>query len=231
MHLVRFLSRANELCRDREMVLLEKLSRYSLMGEHALLQLQGLAQDVLRRNIAGDFVECGVFNGGSVAAVSRMLRYGKQRFWLYDSFRPLPDPSKEDGPLAKSHFGGICGSPELVREAMRLAEFPLDRCEIREGWYADTFRLALPDDVAFLHIDCDWFDSVTLTLETFYDRVSEGGIVVSDDFGHWEGCRTAYYNFVCKRQLAPLLERYGHTRAYWVKGALHNRDNVSGFEI
>src|SRR5206468_12484893 len=57
----------------------------------------------------------------------------------------------------------------------------------------------LPELVSILHIDADWYDSVLLALNTFYDRVAEGGIVVLDDFGHKEGCREAFYDFISQR--------------------------------
>ena len=77
--------------------------------------------------------------------------------------------------------------------------------------------------IAFLHIDADWYDSVQLALETFYDRVSTGGVIILDDFGHWEGCREAFYDFAADRGIKPLLERFGHTQAYWIKDRTHNR--------
>lgn len=200
-----------------------KLETYSMAGPYILKNLYILAEDVIARNVAGDFVECGVCNGGSAAAIASAFRNTDRRVWLYDSFQGLPAPADVDGPSAGNYTGLCVGSEEKVREAMRVARFPQKHCVIRKGWFQDTFQSELPDVVSFLHIDSDWYDSVMLSLVTFYDRVAEGGVIVLDDFGHWEGCREAFYDFAQARQLKPLLERFAHTQAFWVKGRTHNR--------
>jgi O-methyltransferase len=70
-----------------------------------------------------------------------------------------------------------------------------------------------------------------LSLNTFYDLVPDGGIIILDDFGHWEGCREAFYDFIAQRKLKPLLERFGHTQAFWIKERIHNRDFTGQWEI
>ena len=114
---------------------------------------------------------------------------------------------------------------------MRIAGYYPGDYVIRKGWFENTFKMPLPEKIAFLHIDADWYASVTLALDTFYDRVEDGGIIVLDDFGHWEGCRESYYDFVQKKNIKPLLERFGHTIAFWIKGRTHNRDFVGEVAI
>lgn len=200
------------------------LNSYSMSGIHVLKKQFALAQDITQRNIEGDFVECGVCNGGSAATISLAFINSNKKAWLYDSFQGLPEPEEIDGVLAKDYVGAFLGLEEKVKEAMEIAHFPKERYLIQKGWFADTFQEPLPEMISFLHIDSDWYDSVMLCLDTFYDLVSTGGIILLDDFGHWEGCREAFYDFAQKRGIKPLLERFGHTQAFWVKGRLHNRD-------
>jgi hypothetical protein len=76
--------------------------------------------------------------------------------------------------------------------------------------------------VALLYIDCDWYDSVMVSLNTFYDRVPVGGVIALDDFGYWEGARRALGEFIKQRDLEmPLLERYGPSIVWWIKGKEH----------
>jgi len=43
---------------------------------------------VVQNNIVGDFVECGVFNGGSAGILAHVLNRNKNRkLWLFDSFQ------------------------------------------------------------------------------------------------------------------------------------------------
>lgn len=61
------------------------------------------------------------------------------------------------------------------------------------------------------------------SLERFYDLVSDGGVVVLDDFGFWEGARVAFFEFFARRGEAPLVERAGLDQLWFVKGRRHNR--------
>ena len=178
----------------------------------------------MARNIAGDFVECGVCNGGSAAAIACELSGSGRHVWLYDSFEGLPAISEIDGKDAERFVGQCVGSEQHVRKAMQIAKVSPSEYTIRKGWFQETFHeQPLPRQIAILHVDADWYDSVMLTLQTFYDLVSDGGLIVLDDFGHWEGCREAFYDFVSQRNIKPLLERFGPTEAYWIKNRLHNR--------
>jgi len=204
--------------------ILEQLNNYSMCGTESLQRLCLLAEDIIKRDIPGDFVECGVCNGGSAAALAYTLRKTEKKMWLYDSFQGMPEVSEVDGVAAQSYVGKCIGLPEKVKEAMRISKLSEDRYIVRAGWFDDTFQQPLPETIALLHIDADWYDSVSLCLNTFYDRVSEGGLIILDDFGHWEGCREAFYDFICAHQLKPLIERSGHTQAFWVKERTHNRE-------
>ena len=210
---------------------LRLLNSYSVSGLRVLEKLYILGRDVVARNVPGDFVECGVCDGGSAASIARALRDTGRHVWLYDSFQGLPVPSEVDGSFATNYTGKNVGSENKVREAMRIILLSNENYTIRNGWFQDTFQAPLPLSVSLLHIDADWYDSVMLSLNTFYDLVREGGIIVLDDFGCWEGCREAFYDFVAKRGLKPLLERFGFTQVFWVKGRQHNRDFQGHWEI
>lgn len=202
---------------------LSALTAYSMSGSLVLQKLYRLAQDVVQRQIPGDMVECGVCNGGSAGAIASAMRDTGRTLWLYDSFLGMPVTTPIDGSFAPRYVGECVGAVENVRAAMAIAQLPEERYIIREGWFYETFHPPLPQPISLLHIDADWYDSVMLCLTTFYDRVAEGGIIILDDFGHWEGCREAFYDFVQQRQIKPLLERFGHSQVFWVKERSHNR--------
>src|SRR5712691_11484421 len=142
---------------------LVQLRRYSLSGIRVLQNLYNLGKDVTLHNVPGDFVECGVFNGGSAAAIACAFRGTTRKVWLYDSFQGLPRPQDIDGPVASEYAGDCVGSEEKVREAMRIAGFPQEQYIIRKGWFKDTFHDSLPKAISLLHIDADWYESVILS--------------------------------------------------------------------
>jgi O-methyltransferase len=198
------------------------LAPYTFAVPEKLQNLRRLAATVNQRGIAGDFVECGTYKGGSSAVLGTELAESRH-LWLYDSFAGMPETDPLDGTDASFYVGKGVASPDEVRAALAIAGVDPSRATIREGWFQDTFQQALPGRVALLHCDADWYDSVLLTLETFYPLVAEGGCVILDDFGHWEGCREAFYTFCERHHERPLLERWGIDQAYWFKGRQHNR--------
>ncbi len=73
-----------------------------------------------------------------------------------------------------------------MREVMRRLRVAPERYVLRKAVLRHVSRANCRSRSRFLHVDADWYDSVLLVLETFYDRVVEGGVIVMDDFGHWK---------------------------------------------
>jgi O-methyltransferase len=203
---------------------LEVANNYSMSGIQVLNTLYAISKRINEKNIKGDIVECGVWNGGSAAALSMPIISSNKKLWLYDSFEGMPTTTEIDGEEAKKYIGACVGDEKKVLEILNIVEFPINRVIIKKGWFKDTFADSLPNKISVLHIDSDWYDSVTMCLDTFYDLVEMVGVIILDDFGHWEGCREAFYDFAHKKNIKPLFERFGHTQMYWIKGRTHNRD-------
>lgn len=203
--------------------ILEKVKPYTLCTEARLKNLIRLATYLQDGGIPGDFVECGTARGGSAALLSRYLGQNRH-LWLYDSFAGMPPTTEKDGEDAKQWIGKCVGTVADIHEVMDcVGTNPTDYI-IRKGWFEETFQQELPQQVALLHCDADWYDSVTLVLETFYPLIPVGGCVILDDFGYWEGCREAFYDFCARHQEKPLLERIEQDQAYWIKGRTNNRE-------
>jgi len=202
----------------------KKIQEFIMGDRRRMAKHYAIALDLKKRDVVGDFVECGVYNGGSAATFALGLKKIADKIWLYDSFAGLPMPCDIDQREAFNFVGECLGSEEKVHQAMAISGFPKNRIIIRKGLFKDTFLLELPQKVSLLHIDSDWHESVLLCLNTFYDKVVEGGVILLDDFGHWEGAREALFDFLESRHLRPLLERFGHSQLFWVKGRTHNRE-------
>jgi O-methyltransferase len=78
------------------------------------------------------------------------------------------------------------------------------------GWFDDTFGLARPileqRGIALLRIDCDWYDSVKLTLDSFEGFVGESGIIILDDYFTWDGCARATHDYLSQNKLPYRIE-------------------------
>lgn len=192
------------------------LQPYTLCSRSRLENLARLSHQLNQQNIVGDFVECGTYKGGSAALLSKFL-IPERQLWLYDSFQGMPSTSAKDGENAAEWVGKCVADVSDLQEVLGCVYAPLERCHIKPGWFTETFQQPLPEQVALLHCDADWYESVLLVLETFYDQIPKGGCIVLDDFGYWQGCREAFYDFCYQRGEKPLLERVGSTQAYWIK--------------
>ena len=181
--------------------------------------LHKLCREIDIRSIPGDVVECGVYNGGSASVMAAVCTRSplNRNIWLFDSFEGLPQPTEMDGSEAKSCIWWCCGDLEKVQTVFQKLRIPESRVRIVKGWFEDTFPTVPIEDIALLHVDADWYDSVKLCLERFYDNVRPGGFVVIDDYGHWEGCRRATDEFLEQRGIDAKLVRVDYTGRYFQK--------------
>jgi O-methyltransferase len=210
--------------RSKEKRITKIILPYTLVSPERAHNLHRLARIIEQERILGDVVECGVCNGGSAAILaSSATRSRLQRtVWLLDSFQGMPDVTLEDGVAiggrtAESHVGQEVGSIERVREVLTRVGADMSLVRILPGWFEDTFPSVTTSQIALLNIDADWYKSVKLCLETFYDRVVTGGCISFDDYGHWPGCRKAVDEFFESRQLRYELIQVDYTARWFRK--------------
>jgi O-methyltransferase len=198
---------------------------YTLVNPERIHNLYRLARRIEEESIPGDVVECGVCNGGTAAVLSRTASHShlNRTVWLLDSFQGMPDVTDHDGVgadghTAQSHVGQEVGDIARVKQVLERVGANMARIRIIPGWFLDTFPSVNSERIAILNIDADWYQSVKLCLETFYDRVVPGGFVSFDDYGHWPGCRKAVDEFFGARQLPYKLTRVDYTAHWFRKG-------------
>jgi hypothetical protein len=176
---------------------------YTMVGLARLRSLDRLVRLIDEEGIRGDVIECGTCNGGSGAILARIAcrsPLGRHTF-LLDSFAGLPPAGPRDDPKATKYTGLCRGHPATVRDLLHRAGVPDSTATLVPGWFHETLPTLPASPIALLHIDADWYDSVSVCLEHLYDRVSPGGCIVLDDYGYWQGCRTAWHDFCASRGL------------------------------
>ena len=90
---------------------------------------------------------------------------------------------------------------EKVKRIFRRFRLSLQHVNTVAGWFDETLQTAGVQTIALLHIDADWYASVKIVLETFYDKVVEGGFVVLDDYWRWPGYREAVTDYLKEHQI------------------------------
>lgn len=189
---------------------------YTMLSSRRGRTLFRLARMAERSGIQGALVDCGTWNGGSTILLSRGAP-GRQT-WAFDSFEGLPEPSDLDGDRSWDHIGDCLGSEQRLRAGFVRFADP-DVLHVRKGWFEATLPPAAPEvgAVAVLHCDGDWYESVKVTLETFYPRIPSGGLIAVDDYGHWVGAREATDDFRARVGDQAPLHRSDDTGRWWRK--------------
>lgn len=131
-------------------------------------------------DIEGDVIEFGTFRGGSAGVIIQNLGEDK-KLHVCDSFVGMPDVSSEDNFHQKGDFAGT-----NVHKVNRGLSSLSPRFEIHEGFFDQTIKQLedrIPFKISFAHIDVDLYESVLACLAFCYPRMSDGGIIIFDDYG------------------------------------------------
>jgi O-methyltransferase len=184
---------------------------YTMTGNDKLHALISATRYVHRYRIPGAVVECGVWRGGSMHAVARTLDqlgdHGRD-LYLYDTFEGMTEPTDKDlryDGEAASHLLASAdkkswvwaeASLEDVQAGFETVPYPAERLHFIKGPIEDTVPAQMPDEIAILRLDTDWYESTAHELEHMYPRLVPGGVLLIDDYGHWQGSRKATDEFL-----------------------------------
>ena len=185
---------------------------YNMVSDHTMLSpdrlysLYKITKKLCINDMPGDVVECGVAGGGSTALMAYTIKkYSKRSRTLYafDSFDGMPEPTEEDV-LSNGTFAddtgwgtGTCAAPVQSVKSL-CAKLGVDEIvKPVKGYFQDTLpqNKSAIGQIAFMHVDGDWYESTKCIFENLYDQVVDGGFVQIDDYGHWAGCRKAVQEF------------------------------------
>lgn len=170
--------------------------------------------------VPGSLVECGVWRGGSVLAMLRTLvslGVTDRDVHLFDTFDRMPAPGDQDvdleGVPARSYHAQFDSGAdydhsydylpfETVRQLLLGTGYPAERLHFVVGMVEDTVPAQAPAEIALLRLDTDYYASTRHELEHLAPRVSPGGILIVDDYGHWRGSRQATDEYLAARKAA-----------------------------
>ncbi len=212
---LRTLTKARDMVSPSEFSqLYRKIHTHTMCSNARLRALYRGVRYLVDHNIPGDVVECGCAQGGSAAlmALTLVRHKARRRLWLFDTFEGLPAPTAGDPDFEIAElFTGTCvGTIEDVRGLFQRLNVEKD-VHFVKGLFQNTLPTAEIGQIALLHIDGDWYESVRTCLENLYDKVAVGGIIQFDDYGYWQGARKAVDEFFVQRQIKVKLQRLDYS--------------------
>lgn len=189
---------------------------------------------IVKSELEGDFVECGVWRGGSAMAIASKLKsLGKtdREVWLYDTFSGMTVPSGEDieintgnmagdlynDAVSKENDGWCYASESEVTENIKSTGYPMENVQIIKGDVITTLETIFPEKIALLRLDTDWYESTAKELEILYPRLVSGGVCIIDDYGHWQGAKKAVDEYFEKNKINVLLNKVDYTGRLFIK--------------
>lgn len=228
--------RADELMdvTPSELEIYERVKPYTMTSVEKVITLVRSVQYLLKNQIPGNFVECGVWRGGSMMTIALTLRAAGQtdrNLFLYDTYTGMSPPTAKDkrydgttataimtaeGPGARVF---AYASLEDVKANLTSTGYPADRIHYIQGRVEDTLPDTAPADICMLRLDTDWYESTRHELVHLYPRLMSNGVLIIDDYGHWRGSQQATDEYFQQLRPAPYLNRIDYSGRLAIKPA------------
>lgn len=198
---------------------------------HAIIQT---VQYIVKNKIDGDLVECGVWKGGSIMAMVltlKELRDMSREIYLYDTFSGMSEPTSVDiwyngksfqkeyyhRKISKDFIDWCYASLEEVKSNISRTGYPKDKFHFIKGKVEDTLPGNVPQKIALLRLDTDWYESTKHELIHLFPLLSHKGVLIIDDYGRFQGAKKAVNEYILENKLCILLNRIDDTCRIGVK--------------
>ena len=162
---------------------------------------------IVKNNIKGDFVECGVWRGGIPLAIAMVLKdlNSDKKIFLYDTYEGMTKPSEFDidymGKTPEKKFARLnkdthnewyFASLEDVKSQFIQTSL-IDKAIFIKGDVCKTLKEKdnLPKEISLLRLNTDWYESTKVEMDILYPLLSKDGVLLADTYGYWDGGRKA----------------------------------------
>ena len=213
----------------------EKCRKFSMTSVERMYALYKAVNYVLDSGLPGAIVECGVWRGGSMMVVaSTLLARGitDRELFLFDTFEGLPKPDTKvdidlwgnraiDGWVSLSagdeKSGWANASIEDVSANLISTGYPEAKLHFVKGMVENTIPNSAPEHIALLRLDTDWYESTKHEMLHLYPRLANSGVLIIDDYGHFQGARMAIDEYMKAEGVKGLLCRIDYTGRLMIK--------------
>lgn len=224
---------------EQDKAIIREVRMLTMLSVERLVANIDAVRYAVARGVPGAIVECGVWRGGSTLAMIRALQsvgVDDRDIYLYDTFEGMTKPGDADSSAFETHalerweqtpddetpwgwaFDASIYDLDFVKRVMAQSGYPANRIHLVAGPVEQTIPGVMPDQIAVLRLDTDWYESTRHELLHLYPVVSPGGVLIIDDFGHWDGARRAVEEYFSTEERPILLSRTDYTGRVGVKG-------------
>jgi hypothetical protein len=164
------------------------------------------AKHIAQNKIVGDFVECGVWKGGNIILLKKLIEKFnlKKNIYGFDTFEGMVEPSFYDvnynNKSAKKMFDehkkkkigfAMCSLEEVRKNIIKNTN--VDNILLIKGKVESTLKIKknLPKKISILRLDTDFYESTKIELEILFPKLVKGGVLIIDDYGFWKGSKKA----------------------------------------
>jgi len=212
------------------------IEAYTATSIERVYALKSAITYIIKNKIKGDFVECGVWKGGSCMLMAQTLvneEEKERKIWMYDTFDGMTEPTDDDCEIETNVSGSdlLKNTPKntdkfnmwayaplkMVKKNMKKTMFPEERIHFIEGKVENTLSKVKPQSIALLRLDTDWYESTKCELEQLYPLLSIGGVLIVDDYGHFSGAKKAVDEYFSKTNVKPLMNRIDYSGRLIIK--------------
>jgi hypothetical protein len=215
--------------------ILELARRFTMTSVERMYALYKAIEYIETARIPGAIVECGVWRGGSIMiALATLASLGKtdREIYLFDTFEglPRPDNDKDVDILGNRAIHGwlphsrgneqsnwAYASLDDVRRNVALTGYPNERIHFIKGMVEYSIPADAPDHIALCRLDTDWYASTRHEMIHLYPRLSGGGVLILDDYGHFRGARDAVDEYLSETGKPLLLNRVDYSGRVGIK--------------
>ncbi len=211
--------------------------RYTLTSVERMYTLYKAIEYVVNAGIQGDIVETGVWKGGSMMLAALTLQKFddvRRKIYLYDTYGGMTKPGEKDIMFA-NHYSAkekwddiqknkayqdiwFCyASLEEVRNNLKITNYPEDKLIFVEGDVEETIPGKMPEQIAILRLDTDWYASTKHVLKHLFPIIVSGGVLIIDDYGHWQGAKEAVEEYFKEQNKKIFLIRVDKTGRAGIK--------------
>jgi len=200
---------------NEDLAMLNTIKDYTMTSVSAQWSLIQSIRHIIRNNIEGDFVECGIFRGGNIIIMSQLLEKYKleKNIYAYDTFEGMPLPGKEDVDLRgnssidkflqfknNQNEGSqwcYCDINDVKNNIHKFNKEYLKKIFFIKGRVEETLQdmKNLPKKISLLRLDTDFYSSTKTELNILYPLLQKKGVLIIDDYGHFKGAKKAVDEF------------------------------------